>query len=77
LVRIKLGESISQYSQAEKQLQYANMKHIKAFKVDIRFFFDFKENVYDVDAGEVVMKVIDEAKVLNDKSKLLREGKKV
>ncbi|CAO3703140.1 unnamed protein product [Rhizopus stolonifer] len=62
---------------AEKQLQYVNMKHIKAFKVDIRFLYDLNGNEYDVGAGEAAKEAIDEAKVLNDKSKLLREGKKM
>lgn len=77
LVRTKPDESISQYSQAEKQLQYVNEKHIKAFKVDIRFFYDFNGNEYDVGAGEAAKEAIDEAKILSDKSKLLREGKDV
>lgn len=77
LVRIKLEESISQYSQSEKQLQYVEVKNIKAFKIDIRFLYDFNGNEYDVGAGEVSREVIDEAKVLHDKSMLLREGKDV
>ncbi|KAG1392849.1 hypothetical protein G6F58_012428 [Rhizopus delemar] len=77
LVRTKLGESISQYSQAEKQLQYVNMKHTKTFKVDIRFLYDLNGNEYDVGAGEATKEASDEAKILSDKSKLLREGKDV
>ncbi|KAG2192308.1 hypothetical protein INT47_006424 [Mucor saturninus] len=77
LVRIKLGESISQYSQAEKQLQYVHTKHVKAFKIDIRFIYDFNGNEYDVGAGEAAKEAVDETKILNDKSKLLREGKDV
>ncbi|KAG1143297.1 hypothetical protein G6F37_012185 [Rhizopus arrhizus] len=77
LVRTKLGESISQYSQAEKQLQYVNMKHIKAFKAGIRFLYDLNGNEYDVGTGEAAKEASDEAKILSDKSKLLREGKKM
>ncbi|KAG1443267.1 hypothetical protein G6F56_010734 [Rhizopus delemar] len=59
------------------QYQYINTKHIKAFKVDIRFLYDLNGNEYDVGAGEAAKEAIDEAKILNDKSKLLREGKDV
>ncbi|KAG2218009.1 hypothetical protein INT45_010806 [Circinella minor] len=77
LVIPKLGESISRYSQAEKELQYVNMKNIKAFEIDIRVLDDLNRNEYDVSAGEVAREAIDEAKILHDKSKLLREGKKM
>ncbi len=47
------------------------MKNIKAFKIDLRFLYDLKGNEYDVGAREA----IDEAKILHDKFKFLREGK--
>lgn len=53
------------------------MKNIKAFKIDLRFLYDLKGNEYDVGTGEVAREAIDEAKVLHDKSKLLREGQDV
>lgn len=74
LVRTKFGESISQYYQAEKKLQYANIKNIKAFKIDIRFLYDSRGNEHDVGADEVARKNIDEANILHDKPKLLRKG---
>jgi hypothetical protein len=52
-------------------------KKIKAVKIDIRFLYDRNGNEYDVGAGEVVKEFIGETKILNDKSKLLREGKDV
>ncbi|KAI7873350.1 uncharacterized protein EV154DRAFT_430905, partial [Mucor mucedo] len=58
-------------------LQYVNTKHVKAFKIDIRFVYDFNGNEYDVGAGEAAKEAVDEAKILNDESKLLREGKDV
>ncbi|KAI7852316.1 hypothetical protein BDC45DRAFT_537539 [Circinella umbellata] len=61
----------------EKELQYVNMKNIKAFKIDIQFLYDLNGNEYDVSAGEGAREAIDEAKILHDKSKLLREGKDV
>ncbi|KAG1037115.1 hypothetical protein G6F43_012928 [Rhizopus delemar] len=77
VVRTKVGETIPPHSQEEKMLQYDDKKNIKAFKVDIRFIFDLDGKEYDVGAGEVARETADEAKILRDKSKLLREGKDV
>ncbi|OBZ81426.1 hypothetical protein A0J61_10526 [Choanephora cucurbitarum] len=77
LVRTKVGETIPPHSQEEKMLQYDDAKNIKAFKVDIRFIFDLEGKEYDVGAGEVARETADKAKILHDKSKLLREGKDV
>lgn len=49
----------------------------KAFKMDLRFLYDPNGRERDVGTGEVAREVIDEDKILHDKSKLLREGKDV
>ncbi|KAG2232827.1 hypothetical protein INT48_005695 [Thamnidium elegans] len=77
IVRIKVGESISRYSQEEKKLQYTDKKHVKGSKIDIRFIYDHDGKEYDVGAGEVARETADEEKILPDKSKLLRKGKDV
>lgn len=77
LVRAKIGESIFPYSQAQKQFQYTDAKYVKAFKIDLRFIYDENGHDYDVGAAEFAREIIDETKIMHDKSKRIREGKDV
>lgn len=69
--------TILPYSQAQKQFQYTDAKYVKAFKIDLRFIYDENGHEYDVGVAEFAREIIDEAKIMHDKSKRIREGKDV
>ncbi|KAL9542447.1 hypothetical protein MBANPS3_008605 [Mucor bainieri] len=76
IIRMKSGESINDISTSNKQEVYHDRSSIAGFKIDMRFLYDTDEHEYDIGAGEAT-KAYQEAKLVDDLSKLIRESKDV
>ncbi|KAI9484137.1 MAG: hypothetical protein EXX96DRAFT_166402 [Benjaminiella poitrasii] len=76
IIRMKSGESINDTSTSNKQEVYHDRSSIAGFKIDMRFLYDTDEQEYDIGAGEAA-KAYQEAKLVDDLSKLIRESKDV
>ncbi|KAI7849996.1 hypothetical protein BDC45DRAFT_609102 [Circinella umbellata] len=76
-VRLKTGDSVSKQATISKRLCYNSTEHTIAFKIDLRFVVDFKDNEYDVAAGELAKTLPNDVKLFGDECKLVHEGKDI
>ena len=75
-IRLKVAESVPCDSTNEKIYMYgSDHKNLIGFKVDIRMLYDFSWEEFDLGNLECCLPSANEAKVLGDHGKLVREGR--
>lgn len=75
IVRINNGESALVQSTIEKQENYPIHKGVVGFKVDLRCLYDFGNVEYNIASFEACLPDADQAKIVYDQAKLIREAK--
>lgn len=80
LLSTRIAETVNDYTSSQKPSMYARSDHrTTGFKIDIRFLFVDRHGHQEVDvcAAEAAKNSMDDDKLADDHSKLLREGKDI